>query len=107
RQALLLEGAQVAAGALDPQQLGLLTGDRVGRGALGGRVAAGVVGVAWIGAQRVRALEQRRDGLVRVFSLMFRLPIPSGCRPRARRRSSARSRWRGTRRRDRRAGPAP
>ena len=47
------QGAEVAAGSLDPQQLDRLAGDRVGLGALGRGVAAGVVGVARVGAQPV------------------------------------------------------
>ena len=44
-EAGLGQGAEVAAGALDPDQLDVLAGHRVGLGALGGGVAAGVVGV--------------------------------------------------------------
>ena len=47
------ERAEVAAGALDPEQLDRLAGDRVGGGALGRGVAAGVVGVARVGAEPV------------------------------------------------------
>ena len=53
-QPLLGERAEVAAGALDPQQLDGLPCDRVGLGALGGRVASGVVGVLRVGAEPVR-----------------------------------------------------
>ncbi len=45
------QGAEVAAGSLHPQQLDVLAGDGVGLGALGGGVAAGVVGVPGVGAQ--------------------------------------------------------
>ncbi len=41
------EGAEIAAGTLDPQQLDVVTGDGIQLGALRRRVAAGVVGVAW------------------------------------------------------------
>src|SRR3712207_6875626 len=51
REAALVQGAQVAAGALDPDQLDRPAGHRVGLRALGGGVAAGVVGVARVGAQ--------------------------------------------------------
>ena len=60
------QGAEVAAGALDPEQLDVLTGDGVGLGALGGGVAAGVVGVLGVGAQPVRALDELGDGGVEV-----------------------------------------
>jgi hypothetical protein len=52
-EAALLQGAEVAARALDPEQLDVLAGDRVGLGALGGGVAAGVVGVLRVGAEAV------------------------------------------------------
>ena len=52
-EAGLGQRAEVAAGALDPQQLDVLAGDRVGLGALGGGVAAGVVGVLRVGAEAV------------------------------------------------------
>ena len=47
-------------GALDPHQLHRLPGDRVGRAALRGGVPAGVVGVARVGAEPVRAGDQIR-----------------------------------------------
>jgi hypothetical protein len=59
------ERAEVAARALHPEQLRRLAGDRVGRGALSRSVAAGVVGVAGVGAQAVAPREQRGDGLGR------------------------------------------
>ena len=52
-EAGLGQGAEVAAGALHPEQLDVLAGDRVGLGALGGGVAAGVVGVLRVGAEPV------------------------------------------------------
>ncbi len=65
--------AEVATGALDPQQLDLPAGHRVGGGALGGRVAARVVG----GARNRRPDDAtaRRAG-----------PRRNGCAARARRR---------------------
>ena len=64
-QARLGEGAEVAAGALHPEQLDRLPGDRVGLGALGGGVAAGVVGVARVGAEPVAPVQQIGDHGVR------------------------------------------
>jgi hypothetical protein len=64
-EALLGQRAQVAAGALDPEQLDVLPGDRVLLDALGRRVAAGVVGVPRVGAEAVRTLDEKGDGLVR------------------------------------------
>ena len=58
REARLGEGAEVAAGALHPQQLDRLTGHRVGLGALGGRVAAGVVRVLRVGPEAIGARDQ-------------------------------------------------
>jgi hypothetical protein len=58
------EGAEVAAGALDPHQLDLTPGRRVGRDALRGGVAPGVVRVPPVGAELVRAGEQLGDGRV-------------------------------------------
>ena len=118
RQVLLGQRAQVAAGALHPEQLDRLPGDRVGLGALGGGVPAGVVGVARVGAQPVRAGDQVADG--RCSSVIevprgvvgtcevssgdrrrVRRPSRPGCRRPARRRSAAGSR----RRRRRPSGP--
>jgi len=59
------EGAQVAAGALHPQQLDVLAGHRISLRALRGGVPAGIVGVARIRPESVRAchqLVQRRIG---------------------------------------------
>ena len=61
-QAGLGQRAQVAAGALDPDQLDVLAGHRVDLGALGGGVAAGVVGVLGVAAQPVGSLDQRGHG---------------------------------------------
>ena len=53
-----LEGAEVAAGALDPQQLHFGVGHWIDTHALGGGVAAGVVGVPRVGAQPVGPVDQ-------------------------------------------------
>ena len=53
--------AQVPARALDPQQLDVLAGDRIGRGALGRGVAAGVVRVPRVRAEPVRPSDQFLD----------------------------------------------
>ena len=58
REPGLLEGAEVAARALDPQQLDGLARHRVGLGALRGRVAARVVRVLRVGAQAVAARDE-------------------------------------------------
>ena len=58
RQARLGERAQVTAGALHPEQLDRLTGHRVGLGALGGGVAAGVVRVLRVGPEAIGARDQ-------------------------------------------------
>jgi hypothetical protein len=55
------EGAEVAAGTLDPHQLDWLCGDGVGGLRLCRRVASGVVRVARIGAEPVAAPQQRGD----------------------------------------------
>lgn len=47
------ERPEVTPGPLDPHQLDVTPGDGVGVGALGGRVAAGVVGVTGVGAEPV------------------------------------------------------
>ena len=57
-EAGLGERAEVAAGALHPQQLDVVAGGGVDLGALGRGVAAGVVGVAGVGAEPVRPVEQ-------------------------------------------------
>ena len=61
-EARLGQRAEVAAGALHPEQLDRLAGDRVGLGALGGGVAAGVVRVLRVGAEAVGAGDERRAG---------------------------------------------
>ena len=60
------QGAEVAAGSLDPQQLDRLAGDRVDLGALGRGVATGVVGVARVGPEPVAAGDQLGDRRVLV-----------------------------------------
>ena len=59
-QAGLGQRAEVTAGALDPQQLDVLAGHRVDLGALGGGVAAGVVGVLRVAAQPVGSARPAR-----------------------------------------------
>ena len=61
-QAGLLQGAEVAAGALDPHQIGRLGGHRVDGLALRRGVAAGVVGGAGIRAEPVGARDELRGG---------------------------------------------
>ena len=61
----LLQGAEVAAGALDPEQLDGLAGDRVGLGALRGGVASRVVRVLRVGAEAIGPGDQFGGGLVR------------------------------------------
>ncbi len=63
RQATRAQRAEIAAGALDPEQVDRRAGHRVRLGALRRRVAARVVRVARIGAQPVRAGDQLVDGL--------------------------------------------
>ena len=78
-QAGRLERAQVAAGALDPEQLGLLAGHRIGRPALGRGVAAGVVGVAGVGAEPVRSGDQLGyRGVLSHDFLLDRVQRPDG-----------------------------
>jgi hypothetical protein len=71
-QPALLQGAEVTAGPLDPQQLDRLGGDRVLGDALRRGVAAGVVGVARVRAQSVGPGDQVGDDLVS--------KRPPGCR---------------------------
>ena len=54
--------AEVAAGALDPQELDVLAGHGVDVGALGGGVAAGVIGVPLVGPEAVGAGDQLFNG---------------------------------------------
>ena len=60
-QSRLGQRAEVPARTLDPQQLDRGAGDRIDPGALGRRVAAGVVGVPRVAAEPVRALDERAD----------------------------------------------
>ena len=61
REARRGEGAEVAAGALHPEQLDRFARDGVGVGALGGGVPARVVRDPRVRAERVRARDQRPD----------------------------------------------
>ncbi len=100
-QARLGEGAQVTAGALHPQQLGGLGRHRVRHRALGRGVAAGVVGVAGVRAQPVRALDELGRGRL-VGHVSSILP---GRRPRGPPRSVPGIRWRRRPASGRREGP--
>src|SRR5690606_23528217 len=62
REALLGESAEVAARALDPEQLDGFAGDGVRGRALRGGVAAGVVGVGRVGTQTVAARDELGGG---------------------------------------------
>ena len=64
REPGLGERAEVAAGALHPQQLDVGAGGGVDLGALGRGVAAGVVGVPRVGAEPVRPVEELADDRV-------------------------------------------
>jgi len=64
-EVFLCQRAQIATRALDPQQLHRLASDGVGLDGLGGRVPAGVVGVARVSAQPVRAGDQLLDDGIR------------------------------------------
>jgi hypothetical protein len=76
-EAGLGQRAEVAAGALDPDQISGSTGHRIGGGGLDGGVAAGVVGVARVGAEPVAALDQRLNlGMHRRHA-----PQPACCPP--------------------------
>ena len=86
--------AEVAAGALDPQQLDRRAGHRVDAGALGRGVAAGVVRVPRVRAEPVGALEELADGRARLgrrrprrSCAPARLPGRRRARPRSARRS--------------------
>ena len=65
RQAGLGQRAEIAARALDPQQLDRAPGHRIDGAALGRRVAAGVVRVLRVGPESMRTLEQIGDGVAR------------------------------------------
>ena len=58
REAVELHRADVAAGTLDPENLGRRAGQRIGRGQLRGRVAAAEIGDAQVAAKQVRPIEQ-------------------------------------------------
>ena len=75
RQARGPQRAQVTARALDPHQLDVLAGHRVGRGALGRGVAPGVVRVPRVRAQPVRPCDQLIDNVT------AHAPHPAGAPP--------------------------
>jgi hypothetical protein len=58
REAVELHRADVAAGTLDPENLGRRPGQRIGRGQLRGRVAAAEIGDAQVAAKQVRPVEK-------------------------------------------------
>ena len=62
RQSVLGQGPEVATRALDPQQFDRRARRWVDDGPLGGRVAAGVVGIACVGTQPVGPAEELVHG---------------------------------------------
>ena len=62
-EVLARAGAEIAAGALDPEHLGGRAGERVLLGELGRRVAAAGVGDALVAAEEVRAVDEAGDGI--------------------------------------------
>ncbi len=77
REAGLGQRAEVAAGPLHPQQVDRQPGRGIDRGALGRRVAAGVVRGPRVGAEPVRPLQQRLDRR----GLDGHAPHPAACPP--------------------------
>ncbi|MNI25623.1 hypothetical protein D3C73_792830 [compost metagenome] len=57
-EAIKLDGADIAAGTLDPHDLDLTSGQRIGFHDLCGRVAAAVIGDAFVAAQKIGAIKQ-------------------------------------------------
>ena len=104
RQPGLGQGAEVTAGALDPDQLDVLTGHRVGLGALRGGVAAGVVGVLRVAAEPVRSLDEAATAQLTGLVISSILP---GSRRHGRSRSASGSRSRRRRASGCRAARAP
>ncbi|GAA1442271.1 hypothetical protein GCM10009602_19110 [Nocardiopsis tropica] len=78
-EAVLGEGAEVAPGALDPQEFDGPSGDGVGPGAGGGGVAPGEVGVARVGAQGVAAGDELVDDGVGHGAVSLRGAVVGGC----------------------------
>ena len=74
RQAVSGQRPQVPTRPLDPQQLHVLAGNRINRGALGGGVAAGVVRVPRVGAEPVRSGNEFLDA--HTLSLVFSSHAP-------------------------------
>ena len=73
-----LDRAEVAAGALDPEHLDRLAGERIGFHDLGRGVAAAEVGDALVGAEQVGAVEQLarliEAGRVSIIPTVFEKP---------------------------------
>ena len=91
REAGLGQRPEVAARALDPQQLDGRAGDRVDGLALGRGVAAGVVRVARVGARAGSTASSSSCDRGSARSSMLMRPTPPVRRRRARRRSARRS----------------
>ncbi len=64
RQATVRQRPEVASGTLDGEHASLLTRDRVRQRELGGRIAAGEVGHALVGAEPVGTADEVDDGLM-------------------------------------------
>ena len=62
RETRFLQGPEVAAGALDPEQVDRLARDRIYGRAFGGGVATGVVRIPGVSTEAVGTVQQRRDG---------------------------------------------
>ena len=59
RETIETHGAEVTAGALDPQHLDRTPGERIGHEQLGGGIAAAEIGHALVGAQQMRSIEEQ------------------------------------------------
>lgn len=70
---LSLQGAEIATGALDPQELNILTRHRVLLHALGGGVAAREVGVPLVRAEAVGTVDQFFNSLAHGVTRPIRL----------------------------------
>ncbi|ENN85181.1 hypothetical protein RHSP_55853 [Rhizobium freirei PRF 81] len=58
REAIELNGADIAAGALDPEYPNLFAGERIGFHDLGRGVAAAIVGDTLVGTEQIRPIKQ-------------------------------------------------